>query len=93
MSAPSRDDSEPTRRDLADQLMDLAAEVAMLRESITTAAEWDMQARMDRQQMLDGTLATVRQGQRIVIGVNLLLVATNLILVALVLWLLSRAGS
>jgi hypothetical protein len=84
--------SEPTRRDLADQLMDLVAEVAMMRESITTAAEWDTQARADRQQVLDNTLAMVRKGQRIVIGVNLVLVATNLILVALVLWLLSHAG-
>jgi hypothetical protein len=93
VSTPSPDRSEPTRQDLADQLMELAAEVGMLRESITTAAEWDLQARTDRQQVLDTTLAAVRRGQCIVIGVCFVLVGTNLLLVALTLWLLSRTGS
>jgi hypothetical protein len=66
--------AQPTRQALSEQLMDIAAEVAMLRESITTAAEWDLQARLDRQQLLDRTLATVRRGQRVLVGVNLLLV-------------------
>lgn len=84
--------TEPTRQALSDQLMEVAAEVAMLRESITTAAEWDLQARLDRQGVLDSTLATVRRSQRILMGVNLLLIATNLALIGLVAWLLSRAG-
>ena len=84
--------TEPTYRALSDQLMEVAAEVAMLRESITTAAEWDLQARLDRQGVLDGTLATVRRSQRILMGVNLLLIATNLALIGLVAWLLSRSG-
>ena len=82
---------EPTRQALSDQLTDLATEVAMLRESITTAAEWDLQARLDRQQLLDSTLITVRQGQRILMIVNLLLVGTNLVLITLIV-LLARAG-
>ena len=84
--------TEPTRRALSDQLMEVAAEVAMLRESITTAAEWDLQARLDRQLLLDGTLATVRRGQRVLVGINLLLIVTNLALVGLVAWLLSSTG-
>ena len=70
--------------------MDLACRRSPCCAGSTTAAEWDTQARANRQQVLDNTLALVRKGQRIVVGVNLLLVATNLILVALVLWLLSR---
>ena len=82
--------TEPTRQDLADQLMDLAAEVAMLRESITTAAEWDLDARQDRQQILDATMAAVRRGQRLLIAVDLALIGANLVLIALVSGLLAR---
>jgi hypothetical protein len=70
--------------------MDLAAEVAMLRESITTAAEWDLDARQDRQQILDATLAAVRRGQRLLIAVDLALIGANLVLIALVSGLLAR---
>ncbi len=84
---------QPTRQALSDQLMDVVAEVAMLRESITTAAEWDLQARLDRQQLLDSTLATVRRGQRVLVRVNLLLVGANLVLIGLVVWLLSHVGA
>jgi hypothetical protein len=83
---------QPTRQELSEQLIEIATEVAMLRESITTAAEWDLQARTDRQQVLDRTLATVRRGQRALVIVNLILTGTNLALVALVLWLLARVG-
>jgi hypothetical protein len=72
--------------------MDIATEVAMLRESITTAAEWDLQARTDRQQILDRTLATVRRGQRVLVAVNLGLVATNLVLITVVLWVFLHVG-
>ena len=85
--------AQPTRRALSEQLMEVAVEVAMLRESITTAAEWDLQARLDRQHMLDSTLATVRRGQRALVGVNLLLIGANLTLIGLVVWLLSRIGA
>jgi hypothetical protein len=88
-----KDRPEPTRQVLSEQLMDIASEVAMLRESITTAAEWDLQARVDRQHLLDSTLATVRRGQRILVVVNLALVGTNLALIGLVLWLLARVGA
>jgi len=88
-----KDRPEPTRQVLSEQLMDIASEVAMLRESITTAAEWDLQARLDRQHLLDSTLATVRRGQRILVVVNLALVGTNLALIGLVLWLLARVGA
>jgi hypothetical protein len=88
-----KDRPEPTRQALSEQLMDIASEVAMLRESITTAAEWDLQARLDRQHLLDSTLATVRQGQRILVVVNLVLIGTNLALIGLVLWLLARVGT
>lgn len=84
--------SEPTRQALSEQLMDIATEVAMLRESITTAAEWDLQARTDRQQILDRTLATVRRGQRVLVAVNLGLVATNLVLITVVLWVFLHVG-
>jgi hypothetical protein len=85
--------AQPTRQALSEQLMDIAAEVAMLRESITTAAEWDLQARLDRQQLLDRTLATVRRGQRVLVEVNLLLVGANVVLIGLVVWLLSHVGA
>ena len=86
------EEAQPTRQALSDQLMDIATEVGMLRESMTTAAEWDLQARLDRQQLLDSTLATVRRGQRVLVGVNLLLVGANFVLIGLVVWLLSRIG-
>ena len=78
--------TQPTRQVLLDQLMDIAAEVAMLRESMTTAAEWDLQARLDRQRLLDQTLVTVRRGQRILVAVNVALVGVNLVLIGLLLW-------
>ena len=87
-----KDRPEPTRQALSEQLMDIATEVAMLRESITTAAEWDLQARLDRQQLLDRTLGTVRRGQRVLVWANLVLIGTNLALIGLVLWLLVRVG-
>ena len=61
-------------RQLADQVIELATEVAVLRESIVTAAEWDNQARQNRQQLLDTTLASLRRDMRILVGVNLVLV-------------------
>lgn len=70
---------------LADQINELATELAMLRESIVTAAEWDNQARQARQKTLDITLASVRTWQRVLIGMNVLLVGV-------VLWLLVRLG-
>jgi hypothetical protein len=88
-----KDRPEPTRQAISEQLMDIASEVAMLRESITTAAEWDLQARLDRQHLLDITLATVRRGQRILVVVNLALVGMNLALIGLALWLLARVGA
>lgn len=65
----------------------------MLRESITTAAEWDLQARTDRQQVLDRTLTTVRRGQRRLVIVNLVLVGTNVALIAVVLWTFLHVGA
>jgi hypothetical protein len=73
--------------------LDIASEVAMLRESITTAAEWDLQARTDRQQVLDRTLTTVRRGQRRLVIVNLVLVGTNVALIAVVLWTFLHVGA
>ena len=86
------EEAQPTRQAISEQLMDIVAEVAMLRESMTTAAEWDLQARLDRQQLLDRTLGTVRRGQRALVAINLALVGTNLALIGLVLWLLMRVG-
>lgn len=70
---------------LGDQINELATELAMLRESIVTAAEWDNQARQARQKTLDITLASVRTWQRILVGVNVLLMG-------IVIWLLLRLG-
>jgi hypothetical protein len=78
--------ADPSLTKLADQVLELVTEVAMLRESIVTAAEWDSQARQERQRVLDSTLATVRMRLRILVGVNM-------ILVGLVIWLLVRAGT
>jgi hypothetical protein len=64
---------------------DLAAEVATLRESIVTAAEWDAEARRARQLALDSTLATVRRWLRV-------LVAEAIVLLLLALWLAIRVG-
>lgn len=84
--------AQPTRRELSEQLIEITTELSMLRESITTAAEWDLQARTDRQQVLDRTLATVRRGQRALIIVNLILTGSNLALLVLVAWLLMHVG-
>jgi hypothetical protein len=65
---------EQVLRQLSDQVIELATEVAVLRESIVTAAEWDNQARQNRQQLLDTTLASLRRDMRILVGVNLVLV-------------------
>jgi len=71
---------------LADQINELTVEIAMLRESIVTAAEWDNESRQARQQVLDAALAAARIWLRVLIGVNMLLVV-------LVIWLLARAGA
>jgi hypothetical protein len=76
---------DPAIQALADQVSDLAAEIHMLRESITTAAEWDNQARMDRQRVLDRTLAEVRRWLRLLVGVLA-------VLAVLAIWLLVHAG-
>jgi hypothetical protein len=70
-------------RGLADQINELTVEVTILRESIVTGAELDLQARLDRQRLLDQTLAEVRTWARV-------LVVVNLVLVVLVLWLAVR---
>jgi hypothetical protein len=59
---------------LADQINELTVELAMLRESIVTAAEWDNQARQARQKTLDMTLASIRTWQRVLVSVNILLI-------------------
>jgi len=79
---------EPTLATLADQLMHLAAEHALLRESIVTAAEWDNQARQMRQGELDATLHSVRRWTQILIGMVAVLLVVVLILVGLVIILL-----
>jgi uncharacterized membrane protein YdfJ with MMPL/SSD domain len=80
----------PTLATLANQLMDLTAEHAMLRESIVTAAEWDNQARQRRQGELDTTLRVVRHWTQILIGMVAVLIVVVLILVGLVISLLLR---
>jgi hypothetical protein len=70
---------------LADQINELTVEVTILRESIVTGAELDLQTRLDRQRLLDRTLAEVRTWMHILVGVNL-------VLVMLLLWLILRAG-
>lgn len=67
--------------DLAEQVGYLSSEIAALRESIVTAAEWDAEARRVRQVALDTTLADVQRWLRILIGV----IAVLLVLIAL-LW-------
>lgn len=70
---------------LADQLNELTIEMTVLRESIVTAAEWDNQARINRQQVLDATLANVRLWLRILVGVTIVLIGA-------IIWLLLRVG-
>jgi hypothetical protein len=82
--------TEPTIATLADQLIDLAAEHAMLRESIVTAADWDNQARQTRQGQLDATLYSVRRWTQMLIGMVVVLIVVVLILVGLVVILLLR---
>jgi hypothetical protein len=89
------DATQPTKQapilaTLADQLMDLVAEQAMLRESIVTAAEWDYQARQRRQGELDATLQALRRWTQTLIGMVAVLIVVVLILVGLVGTLLLR---
>jgi hypothetical protein len=74
---------EPALRALADQINELIVEITILRESIVTGAELDLQTRLDRQRLLDRTLAEARLWMRILVGVNL-------VLVVLILWLVMR---
>ena len=86
MSETTRSPSpDPILRALADQINELTIEVTILRESIVTSAELDLQTRLDRQRLLDRTLAEVRTWMRVVVGVNLMLVV-------LVFWLAVRLG-
>jgi hypothetical protein len=67
---------------LDERVAALASEVAALRESIVTAAEWDAESRRVRQVALDTTLADVRRWLRImviVVGVLILLVIALII--------------
>lgn len=89
---PFQQELRPAISAMADQILELASEVGMLRESITTAAEWDNQARQDRQHVLDTTLSTVRRWLRILVRVTLVLISVNLVLLFLLLWLVLRAG-
>ena len=75
--------NELALRALTDQINELTVEVTILRESIVTGAELDLQSRLDRQRLLDRTLAEVRTWMRVLVGVNLLLVV-------LVFWLVVR---
>jgi hypothetical protein len=77
--------SEPTLGALADQINELTIEVTILRESVVTGAELDLQTRLDRQRLLDRTLTEMRTWMHILVGVNLTLVA-------LVLWLVMRGS-
>lgn len=79
--------SDDKSSDLADQVGELAAEIAALRESIVTAAEWDAEARRVRQVALDTTLADVQRWLRVLIGVIVVLV----LLIGLV-WLRMQGG-
>jgi hypothetical protein len=81
VSESTASNPDPVITQLASQVMELATEIAVLRESIVTAAEWDNQARQDRQQLLDTTLASLRRDMHILVGVNL-------VLVGLLIWLL-----
>jgi hypothetical protein len=76
---------EPALRALTDQINELTIEVTILRESIVTGAELDLQSRLDRQRLLDRTLAEVRTWMRVLVGVNL-------VLIVLVLWLVLRGA-
>ena len=75
--------NELALRALTDQINELTVEVTILRESIVTGAELDLQARQDRQRLLDQTLTEVRTWMRVLVGVNV-------VLVALVIWLVVR---
>jgi hypothetical protein len=77
--------NELTLRALTDQINELTVEVTILRESIVTGAELDLQSRLDRQRLLDRTLSEVRTWMRVLVGVNL-------VLVVLVLWLVVRGA-
>jgi hypothetical protein len=81
----SSDADEPpavlTLEIVAGRVTTLSAEVATLRESIVTAAEWDAEARRARQIALDATLLMVRVWLRVLVGVHALLAV-------LVIWLL-----
>jgi hypothetical protein len=79
---PSHD---PTLRALTDQINELTVEVTILRESIVTGAELDLQTRLDRQRLLDRTLTEVRTWMRVLVGINL-------VLIVLVFWLVQRGG-
>ena len=86
MSEPIHPSSnELALRALTDQINELTVEVTILRESIVTGAELDLQSRLDRQRLLDRTLAEVRTWMRVLVGVNLLLTM-------LVLWLVRRGA-
>jgi hypothetical protein len=67
---------------VADRMTILVTEVATLRESIVTAAEWDAEARQTRQSALDATLMFVRIWLQVLVGVHGLLII-------LVIWLLA----
>jgi len=74
---------QPTLTMLVDQLNELIIEITILRESIVTAAEWDNQARQDRQKLLDTTLMSVQGWLRILVG-------AQVGLIVLVIWLFLR---
>ena len=93
MSTPSQSaGADAALRALADQVLELAGEIGMLRESMTTAAEWDSQIRTDRQHVLDRTLRTVRTRLRLLTTIGAMLLVTNLLLVVLVVWLVRSGG-
>jgi hypothetical protein len=71
-----------TLETVAGRIATLATEVATLRESIVTAAEWDAEARRVRQSALDATLTAVRIWLRVLVGVHALLII-------LMIWLLA----
>jgi hypothetical protein len=70
----------PTVVTLVDQINELTIEVTILRESIVTAAEWDNQARQERQQILDAALTSAGTWLRLLVGVNVLLLLLVLVL-------------
>jgi hypothetical protein len=86
-----RQPEQPTAA-LAEQIMELAAEQAMLRESIVTAAEWDNQSRQVRQGLLDETLHSVRKWTEILVALVALLAILVVIVIVLSILLLNRVG-